>query len=54
MNNQSLIKFMRFTLQGMAIASFGTMGVTPSWGGFILGICSFFAALAFLTQEKEG
>lgn len=49
---QPFIKFMRFTFQGICMASLGTMGVTPSWGGFILGISSFFIALAFLSLEK--
>lgn len=46
------ISFIRITLQGIAIASIGTLGVTPSWGGFCLGILSLFAAIAFLALEK--
>lgn len=49
---REFIQFMRFTLQGIAIASIGTLGVTPSWGGFCLGMFAFFAALAFLSLEK--
>ncbi len=49
---REFIKFMRFTLQGIAIASIGTLGVTPSWGGFCLGMFAFVAALAFLSLEK--
>lgn len=48
------ISFIRFTLQGIAIASIGTLGVTPSWGGFCLGILALFAAMAFLALEKGG
>lgn len=40
MTQQKLIQFWRFTLQGIAVASLGTMGLTPTWGSFILGIGS--------------
>lgn len=49
---REFITFMRFTLQGIAIASFGTMGLTPKWGSFILGLAALIAAIALLTKEK--
>lgn len=51
---KEFIRFMRFTFQGVAIASFGTMGITPSWGGFILGAVTLFIALGLLTLENGG
>ena len=52
-NSQKLIQFFRFTLQGISIASYGTMGLTPEWGSFILGTMALLGALALLTIEKE-
>ena len=52
MESQRIIKFIRFTLQGIAIASLGTIGVTPSIGGFILGLFSFLISFALLAYEK--
>ena len=52
MNTQKLIKFMRVTCQGVCIASFGTIGLSPSWGAFIVGAGMFFVSLAFLACEK--
>lgn len=52
MNSKAIIRFLRYTSHGVAIASIGTLGVTPSWGGLILGISAFFSAFAFLAYEK--
>ena len=38
MHAQRIVKFWRFTSQGLAIATWGTMGLTPAWGSFILGV----------------
>lgn len=53
MKTQNLFKFLRFTFQGIAIASLGTLGVSPSWGGLLLGIMAFFMAFALFTFEVE-
>lgn len=53
MTGQKLIKFFRFTLQGISIASYGTMGLTPEWGSFVLGTMALLGSLALLTIEKE-
>lgn len=50
---QKIVRFMRFNFQGIAIASLGTMGLTPSWGAFIVGIGSMLFALVLLMYEKE-
>ena len=34
---RSYVKFFRITAQGIAIASLGTLGMSPTWGAFILG-----------------
>lgn len=52
MDIQRIIKFLRYTIQGVTIAAWGTMGLTPSWGSFILGLMSFFIAFGLLTFEK--
>lgn len=50
---QRYIKFVRITMQGIAIASLGTMGMNPAWGAFIVGIGAFIVSLAFLAFERE-
>ena len=40
------------TTQGVCVASFGTIGLSPSWGAFIVGAGMFFVSLAFLACEK--
>ena len=52
MDTQRIIKFLRYTFQGVTIAAWGTMGLTPSWGSFILGLMSFVIAFAMLSFEK--
>lgn len=51
MDTQRIIKFLRYTIQGVTIAAWGTMGLTPSWGSFILGLIGFCIAFALLTFE---
>ena len=53
MKPQRLFTFLRFTFQGIAIASLGTLGVSPSWGGLLLGIMTFFLAFVLFTFEAE-
>ncbi len=48
-----ILKFLRFTTQGVAIASFGTLGVNPSWGGFVLGLLTFFIAFGIIPFEGD-
>lgn len=50
---QKYIKYIRITSQGIAIASFGTMGMNPTWGGFVVGISMFIIAFALVAIEKE-
>ena len=52
LSGQKLIRFMRVTCQGICVASFGTIGLSPSWGAFIVGIGMLFVSLAFLAYEK--
>lgn len=52
MSGQKLVRFMRVTCQGICVASFGTIGLSPSWGAFIVGIGMLFVSLAFLAYEK--
>ena len=52
MSFQKLIRFMRMTFQGISVASFGTIGLSPSWGAFIVGAGTFFVSMAFLAYEK--
>ena len=52
MEFQKIFKFLRFTFQGICIASWGTMGVTPSWGGFVLGLVAFIVSLTLACFEK--
>lgn len=52
MHAQRIVKFWRFTSQGLAIAAWGTMGLTPAWGSFILGLVALLAAFALLPFEK--
>ena len=53
MKPQRLFTFLRITFQGIAIASLGTLGVSPSWGGLLLGIMKFFLAFVLFTFEAE-
>ena len=53
MKPQRLFTFLRITFQGIAIASLGTLGVSPSWGGLLLGIMTFFLAFVLFTFEAE-
>ena len=53
MTGQKIIRFFRFTLQGISIAAYGTMGLTPTWGSFALGTISLLCAMALLAAEKE-
>lgn len=41
-------------MQGVAMASWGTMGFTPSWGGLVLGfVCSVIGfGLGFFEKEE--
>ncbi len=52
MTFDKIVIFWRYTFQGIAIASWGTMGVTPSWGGFVLGLVSCLIGFALLGYEK--
>jgi|GEM_PF-3028403 CHASE2 domain-containing sensor protein len=52
MDRKQVVKFWRFTFQGLAIAAWGTMGLTPDWGSFILGLVALIAAFALLPFEK--
>lgn len=54
MNNyKPIIKFWRYSLQGIGIASLGTLGVSPSWGAFVLGSASLILAMALLPFEGD-
>ena len=53
MFEQKVVHFLRVSLQGISIASIGTLGVTPSWGGFVLGIAAFVVAITLLMHEQE-
>ena len=53
MTLQQIIKFTRFTCQGISIASFGTIGVNPTWSGFVEALGTLFAALALMALEKK-
>ena len=50
---QKYFKFARYTFQGIGIASLGTLGVTPSWGGFVLGMASLVIAITLVAYEEE-
>lgn len=52
MDTQRIIKFLRYTIQGVTIAAWGTMGLTPSWGSFVLGLMGFVIAFGLLSFEK--
>ena len=53
MSIRQFVRYMRFTTQGVAIASLGTLGLSPTWGAFIEGIVMLFASLALMTIEKK-
>ena len=50
----TLLKFFRYTCQGIAIASLGTLGVSGSWKALIEGLLMLFTAMALLHFEKKG
>ena len=50
----TLLKFFRYTCQGIAIASLGTVAVSSSWKALIEGLLMLFTALALLYFEKKG
>lgn len=49
----TMIRFVRYTCQGIAIACLGTIGVSHSWEAFIGGIVMLFAAMGFLYCERK-
>ena len=49
----TLLKFFRYTSQGIAIASLGTLGA-GSWQALIEGLLMLFTAMALLHFEKKG
>ena len=50
----TLLKFFRYTCQGIAIASLGTVGVSHSWEALVEGIVMLFAAMILLYIEHKG
>lgn len=52
MNGDKIIRYWRFLMQGVAMASWGTMGITPSWGGFTLGLVCAILGFALVAFEK--
>ena len=52
MTENKIIKYWRFLMQGVAMASWGTMGITPSWGGFISGLTCSILGFALFVFEK--
>lgn len=48
---QKFVKFARYTFQGIAVASLGTLGVTPKWESFVLGVAALILAMVLLTKE---
>ena len=52
--NFTMLRFFRYTCQGIAIASLGTVGVSESWKALIEGLLMLFTALVLLHFEKKG
>ncbi len=50
----TMLRFFRYTCQGIAIASLGTVGVSESWKALIEGLLMLFTALVLLHFEKKG
>ncbi len=52
--NLTMLRFGRYTCQGVAIASLGTVGVSASWAAFVEGIIMLCAAMILLYFERKG
>ena len=53
MSHQKIVRFFRISCQGIGVASLGTLGITPKWSSFVLGMVMLIISLAIMTFEGE-